>query len=176
MKRMLLSLTLALIATCGARAETASPIKLKAPWLRATPRSAPVAGGYVSIVNTGVLPDRLIGASLPIAADGQVHSMSMVDGVMHMQRLDAGLPIPPGGTIVLTPGGDHLMFIKPTRQLKEGESVEGRLVFEKAGAISVTFVVGGMAAKTAPGAKARDTKGMDHMDRPGMKGMDMSRH
>ena len=161
------------IAICGARAETASPITIKAPWLRATPKSAPVAGGYATIVNTGTTPDRLVGASLPIAAEGQVHAMSMLNGVMHMERLDAGLLIPAGGTIVLAPGGNHLMFLKPTVPLKEGESVKGTLVFEKAGTLPVTFVIGGMAAKSAPGSKANDVKGHDMpgMDMPGMKGM-----
>ena len=171
MRRLLMSTALVLVTAFGARAET--PITVKAPWLRATPKSAPVAGGYATIINTGTTPDRLVGASLPIAADGQVHSMSMANGVMHMERLDAGLEIPAGGTIVLAPGGNHLMFMKPTKPLKEGESLKGTLAFEKAGTISVTFVVGGMAAKSAPGAKAPDIKAQDvkGMDMSGMKGM-----
>ena len=161
---------------------SASGISVTDPWLRATPHSAPVAGGYVTITNTGTSPDRLMGASLPMAPEGQVHSMSMSNGVMHMERLDKGLEIPPGKTVTLTPGGYHLMFIKPTSQLKPGESVAGTLTFEKAGTIKVTFAVAGMAAKAAPGKPApkddmggMDMKGMD-MKGMDMKGMEMKGH
>ena len=162
----------------------AGQIEVTAPWLRATPRGAPVAGGYATIVNHGATPDRLIGASIPMAPNGEVHSMTMANGIMHMARLADGLAIAPGATVTLEPGGNHLMFLKPTAQLKEGEHVTGSLSFAKAGTIDVTFAVAGMAARTAPGAaaapaamsgtemKGAEMKGMD-MKGMGMKGMGM---
>ena len=52
-------------------AEPAAPgIVVTAPWLRATPKNAPVAGGYATITNKGATPDVLLGASLPMAAKG----------------------------------------------------------------------------------------------------------
>ena len=136
-------------AETAAKAQTISVIK---PWLRATPHAAPVIGGYVTLKNTGRTPDRLIGATLPVAPNGEVHTMSMSGGMMHMRRLDDGLEIKPGETVTLEPGGNHLMFLKPTAQIKEGESVKGTLSFAKAGTVAVTFAVGGMAAKSAPAA------------------------
>ena len=143
-------------------------ITIISPWLRATPKGAPVAGGYVTIRNAGGMPDRLIGASLPMAAKGEVHSMSMDNGVMHMRRLDDGLAIAPGQTITLAPGGDHLMFIKPTAPLKVGDKVTGSLTFARMGTIPVTFAVAGMAARTAPGTPEKAPSGHG-----GMPGMDM---
>lgn len=140
----------------------AGTIEVTAPWLRATPKNASVAGGYATIKNTGTMPDRLLGASLPMAPEGQVHSMSMADGVMHMERLAKGLAIAPGATVSLTPGGYHLMFLKPKAQLKEGETVQGALNFEHAGKVVVLFPVAGFGAKAAPGAS-------DMGDMPGMK-------
>lgn len=142
-------------------------ITIAHPWLRATPRSAPIAGGYVTLTNTGPAPDTLVSASLPMASEGQVHTMTMKNGVMEMRRLDDGLAIAPGATVTLRPGGDHLMFLNPKAQLKEGETVEGSLTFKHAGTVPVTFAVGGMAAKVAPGVKAGVPvhEGMD------MKGM-----
>ena len=163
------------VAADSAAPQGAAPgIIVSAPWLRATPRGAPVAGGYATITNKGTAPDRLVGASLPIASSGEVHQMSMDHGVMHMARLDKGLEIAPGATVTLTPGGYHLMFQKPTVQLKQGESLKGSLTFEKAGAIPVTFAVAGMAAKSAPGTSAPmgDMQGME-MQGMDMKGMDM---
>ena len=131
----------------------ASDITVTSPWLRATPKHASVAGGYATITNTGTAPDRLIGASLPMAPKGEIHEMSMADGVMHMRRLDDGLAIPAGATVSLTPGGYHLMFVKPTAQLDEGQSVPGTLTFAKAGKVAVTFPVAGFGAKGPPAAK-----------------------
>ena len=93
-----------------------------------------------------------MGASIPMAPKGEIHSMSMANGIMHMERLDKGLPIPAGKTVELTPGGYHLMFVKPTAQLKEGATVKGELTFEKAGRVVVTFPVAGFGAKQAPAA------------------------
>ena len=87
--------------------------------------------------------------------------MTMANGVMHMQRLDDGLEIAPGATVTLTPGGNHLMFMKPAARLKQGETMKGTLTFAKAGTLPVTFAVGGMAAKAPPGGKA--AAGMDGM-------------
>ena len=146
-----------------------APITVSHPWLRATPRTAPVAGGYATITNHGSAPDTLVSASLPIAKDGQIHSMTMNNGIMEMRRLDDGLVIAPGATVTLRPGGDHLMFINPTAQLKEGESMKGSLTFKKAGTVPVTFAVGGMAARSAPGTKPLSGGMAGH----GMGGMSM---
>jgi periplasmic copper chaperone A len=162
----------AVSAVClGASAQAQTPptpaIQVEAPWLRATPKGAPVVGGYATITNRGATPDRLVGATIPVAAEAQVHTMSMANGVMHMQQLNDGLAIPPGATVTLAPGGNHLMFRKPSRPLKEGETIQGSLRFEKAGAIPVIFAVGGMAAKVAPGAAGPHAGKSTSM--PGMK-------
>ena len=138
------------------------PIKIETPWLRAIPKGAPVIGGYATVTNTGSAADRIVGASIPVAAKAEVHTMTVRDGVMHMQRLENGLPAAPGATVTLAPGGNHLMFFKPTDQIKEGQTVKGTIVFEKAGAVPVTFAVGAIGAKSPPGLHAMS-------DMPGMK-------
>ena len=162
MKARAAAFAFCLFLPCLAVQAAASAIEVTAPWLRATPKNASVAGGYATIKNNGTVPDRLLGASLPMAPEGQVHSMSMNNGVMHMERLAQGLAIAPGATVSLTPGGYHLMFLKPKVQLKEGETVPGTLNFEKAGKVVVMFPVAGFGAKAAPGAH-------DMGDMPGMK-------
>ena len=49
------------------RTYRAGSLTIQAPWIRATPGGAQVAGGYLRIVNSGSEPDRLIGASIPLA-------------------------------------------------------------------------------------------------------------
>jgi hypothetical protein len=69
----------------------AGAIKIEAPWIRATPAGAEVAGGYMKLKNTGKEPDRLVGGSTEIAGKFQVHEMSMSGGMMKMRELDKGL-------------------------------------------------------------------------------------
>jgi len=130
---------------------SASPAPIKAgaltieqPWSRATPAGAQVGGGYLRITNTGKEPDRLTGGSAPVASRIEVHQMSMVDNVMRMKPVDGGLEIKPGETVELKPGGYHLMFMDLKEPLKDGETVNGTLVFEKAGSVAVDFAVRGM--------------------------------
>jgi copper(I)-binding protein len=137
------------ILPIAAQAGAPEPIKIGAlqietPWLRATPGGAKVAAGYLRITNTGSEPDRLVGASMPLAGRGDVHEMSMQDGVMHMRPLAQGLTIAPGDSVELRPGGLHLMFLDVKGALKEGDDMQVTLTFEKAGSIPVTFPVGGL--------------------------------
>ena len=169
MTRLPLALAALALATLPA---CAGDIEVQHAWLRATPKGAPVAGGYATIVNHGSVPDRLVGASIAGVPNGEVHEMSMTNGVMHMARLADGLAIAPGATVSLTPGGYHLMFEKPTAQLKQGQSVTGSLSFAKAGKIAVTFAVAGIGARSAPGTgpmKDMSMKDMPMKDMPGMK-------
>lgn len=143
---------LALVGTHAAVAHdiVAGALRIEAPWIRATPGGAKVAGGYVRITNTGTQPDRLVGGSIPGSGHGEVHEMSMEGGVMKMRPVDGGVPIAPGQTLELKPGGYHVMFMGLTKGLKEGEGVDGTLVFEKAGTVEVHFDVGGIGAGAAP--------------------------
>jgi copper(I)-binding protein len=117
-------------------------LTISAPWTRATPGGAKVAGGYLKITNAGSAPDRLIGGSTDVAGRIEVHEMSMTYGVMRMRQLASGLEIKPAASVELSPGGYHLMFVDLKRRLSQGETVAAKLRFEKAGTVDVTFRVG----------------------------------
>ena len=122
-------------------------ITVEAPWSRATPGGAQVAGGYMRIANGGSAPDRLVGGTMPLAGRAQLHETSMADNVMRMRPLEAGLEIKPGETVELKPGGYHLMFLDLKEPLREGKTVKGTLVFEKAGTVEVEYAVRSIAAR-----------------------------
>jgi uncharacterized protein YcnI/copper(I)-binding protein len=133
--------------------ETAAPqtykagnLVITAPWVRATPRGAPVAGGYLTITKNGREPDRLVGGSFAAAGRFEVHEMSMEGGVMRMRPVADGLEIKPGQTVELKPGGLHLMFMGLKEQLKPGDTVKGTLEFAKAGTVEVAYPVRSMGA------------------------------
>ncbi len=120
----------------------AGALTIEAPWIRATPGGAKIAGGYMKIINTGKDADRLTGGTFPVAGRFEVHEMAMDGGVMKMRHLSKGLEIKPGESVELKPGGYHLMFMDLKQGLKEGESYKGTLVFEKAGKIEIEYKVG----------------------------------
>ena len=121
-------------------------INISLPFTRATLPNAPVAGGFLTIENTGAEPDRLISARSDIAGDTQIHEMAMQGDVMKMRPLANGLEIPAGQTVVLAPGGFHIMFMGLKQTLVEGETITVTLTFEKAGTVDVVLPIEAAAA------------------------------
>jgi copper(I)-binding protein len=135
-------------AATPARAQdfTAGAITIEAPWLRATPVGAKVAGGYMTLHNRGPEADRLIGGSSPVAGSIEVHEMHMDGSIMKMRELPDGLKVPAGGSVELKPGSYHLMLIDLKRPLKEGDRIKATLQLAKAGTVEVELAVRGMGS------------------------------
>ncbi|WP_373353186.1 copper chaperone PCu(A)C [Pseudoroseicyclus sp. CXY001] len=123
---------------------------------RATLPNAPVGGGFLTVENGGETDDVLIAASSPTAGSVELHEMQMDGDVMRMRELEDGLPIPAGETVVLEPGGYHLMLRELEGPLVEGTEVPVTLTFAEAGAVEIVLSVGAINASGATG------QGMDH--------------
>ncbi|XIA63023.1 copper chaperone PCu(A)C [Bradyrhizobium sp. TZ2] len=137
-------------------------------WSRATPTGARVAGGYLTIENTGSAPDRLIGGSGESAGKVEIHEMAMNNGVMTMRPLDKGLAIEPGKTVKLAPGGYHLMLMDLKKPFKQGDKVPVTLEFEKAGKVTLSLDVQGVGAQAPASGDRSGHMDMKH-DHSGMK-------
>jgi copper(I)-binding protein len=83
--------------------------------------------------------EKLVGGSLPMANSVEIHEMAITDGVMKMRKLEQGLEIKPNQTVELKPGAYHLMFTGLREGLKQGQTIKGTLIFEKAGRIEIEF-------------------------------------
>ena len=140
-------------AIAVAQDDQAGAIKIVQPWMRQTPAAAKVAGGFMTLVNTGTTADRLIGGTIVNAARFEVHEMSVTGGVMRMRHLQAGLEIKSGETVVLKPGSYHVMFMDLTAAPQAGQRLNGTLVFEKAGTVKVEYKVEPATASTSGGAE-----------------------
>ena len=133
---------LLLIAPSSAFAETVSAgdIRISGLWVREAPKTAKVGAGYLTIENTGSGDDALVG----IDADFRrvmIHGTSNENGIMKMFHVH-DLPIPAGAKVVLEPGGYHIMFMGIGKTgLRDGDTVEAVLEFERAGDVAVTFPV-----------------------------------
>src|SRR5262249_22317446 len=110
-------------------------LHLAQPWSRATPKGASAGAAYLTVTNNGAAPDRLSCAGSDAAAQCQIHTMSMENGVMKMRPVEGGLEIRPGEMITLKPGGDHLMLTQIKHPLEAGKTVQATLEFEKAGTL-----------------------------------------
>jgi copper(I)-binding protein len=149
------ALAAATSATAAAHEYKFGALVIDHPWSRATPQGAKVAAGYVAIRNTGATPDRLVRATAEVAGRVELHTMSVTNGVMQMRELESGVDLRPGATTTLEPGGSHMMMIDLKRPLKQGETIAGTLVFEKAGEVPIEFKVEGIGSR-----------GPDHGDHP----------
>lgn len=110
------------------------------PWARATPGGAKVGGAYLEIKAAAGRRDRLVGARSPAAGAVEIHNHVNEGGIARMRRVDA-IALKPGASLVLAPGGYHLMLTDLKAPLKEGDLLKLTLVFEKAGEIEVEATV-----------------------------------
>src|SRR5690349_20044250 len=129
MRRTLLALTLLLAATGLAAAEDGG-VRIDRVWSRTTPSGAKAAAVYMTLTSSA--PDRLVGASTPVAASATTHSSASEGGVMRMRAVDA-IPLDPDKPVELAPGGLHVMLEGLKQPLKEGHSFPLTLRFEHAG-------------------------------------------
>ena len=118
---------------------------------------AKTAAGYMGISNEGAEADRLVGVETAAAEKAELHISEInAEGVSTMRHLHDGIEIPAGDTVVLEPGGMHVMLMGLTGTLTEGDMVKATLVFEHAGKVEMEFMV------DPPGGE--DHSKMDHSD------------
>lgn len=122
------------------------------PFAFATPPGAPVAGGYMTIINEGP-DDVLLSAEVDDALAGmvQLHEMTNEDGVMRMSEVESGIPVPSGETVRLEQGGLHVMFMGLGGPLEEGTEFPATLTFRDAGEVEVVFQVEARGSAPAAG-------------------------
>lgn len=84
----------------------------------------------------------LVGASADVAQVIELHThREAADGVMQMVQIEGGIPLPAGEMHELARGGDHVMLMGLTRELKDGDHFDLTLVFEGAEPVVVDVVV-----------------------------------
>jgi copper(I)-binding protein len=108
--------------------------------VRASLGAVPTSAAYLTIVNAGDTPDRLVSVECPCAQSASVHRTQTKAGVSSM---DAAGPvvIPAHGQVSFAPGGLHIMLTGLKTPLKAGEMQRMTLHFEHAGAVGAGFHV-----------------------------------
>ncbi|MDP3383506.1 MAG: copper chaperone PCu(A)C, partial [Phenylobacterium sp.] len=82
MRSLLLLAPLALLAACSPQPAAEAVVTVTDPWCRPAAAGAGAAGCYVGLQAS--VDDRLVAVATPAAARGEIHTMSMDDGVMRM--------------------------------------------------------------------------------------------
>ena len=113
-------------------------VTVKHPWVRTAPAGSASTVAAGKIINQGKEADRLIGASLEGAGTVELYRQGSNKGV---PLTKAGLAIGPGETVVLSTDGTHLRFTGLSKSLDEDTYVDGTLIFEKAGNMTIEFYV-----------------------------------
>jgi periplasmic copper chaperone A len=139
-------------AACAADYNVGS-ITISQPWARATPKGASAAAAYLTVTNNGSAPDRLNCASSDVSSQCQIHTMTMDNGVMKMRPAEGGLDIKPGETVMLKPGGNHVMLMDLKQPLVAGQTATVTLQLEKSGPVKIEFPIVAIGAP-APGASS----------------------
>ncbi len=113
------------------------PIEIHGAWAPAMPPNAVIGAVYMEI--TAHTPDRLVGASSPIAHSVEVHQTFVEEGIARMRPVEA---VSLDGTpFTFEPGGAHFMLIGMSKPLEAGGTIELDLRFEHAGTITVQVPV-----------------------------------
>lgn len=139
MNRLFLAIVAMLIAGVGQA--TAGMLEIGTVQIRATAPGMAVTGGYASITNNGEADDRLVGAAAGFAKKVEIHEMIHDNGVMKMRQRDGGIHIPAGETVMLKPGGLHLMLMGLGETMAPGEMREVTLEFASGHVATVPAMV-----------------------------------
>lgn len=116
-------------------------IDVRAVWMRPHPQGRDVTAAYFTVYLAEGRADRFVGAEIDGAERVELHGHSMDpdNGMMRMHEIGTQ-DISDAGPMVFVPGGRHLMVFG-LAPASEGDTIPGRLIFERAGAVDVVFEV-----------------------------------
>lgn len=122
MKKTLLVLGL-LFAVVASAAETpAQPLLIENAWIKEAPPVAKVHAGYMRITNQTDKTLEITGVTALHYRMAMIHRTVERGGMMSMEHIDI-LSVAPHSTVVLEPGGMHLMLMTPDRVFKADDVV-----------------------------------------------------
>ncbi len=137
--RPLVLFAVALTAACRP-APPVAPIEVRAAWARPAD-SASLTAAYLVVVNHEPSAVTLSAASSPLAGSVTLHETMEMGGLTHMMALEAPQVIAAGDSLVLAPGGKHLMVGALTRALAAGDSLPLTLTFSDGREVRVRAAV-----------------------------------
>jgi len=114
-------------------------------WMRFIIPARPVAG-YFTLANEGSTARELTGASSPGCGMMMIHKSMTDNGANGMTAVER-VTVPAHGKVSFSPGGYHLMCMKPNPQMEEAGSVPVTLTFGDGSTLKADFAVRGAAGR-----------------------------
>jgi copper(I)-binding protein len=109
------------LAACSQDKEHSEPVFQDA-WVRPVPPGMKMTAGFGTLRNPGSEDLVLTSFSSPSFSDVSLHRTERVDGVSKMREVHE-LPVPPGESVKLEPGGYHLMLMMPATEVVPGQVI-----------------------------------------------------
>ena len=120
---------------------SAEQLEISDSWVRSSEMS--VAGGmtgmFMEITNPTSSEITLVGGS-STSGIVEIHETVMGDTGMQMQEINGGVEIPAGGTVMLQPGGFHVMIMGLSEDVVAGDELTVDLEFDGHPNVSVTAI------------------------------------
>ena len=109
-----IALLIALLAPAAEAADPAAAPRVRDAWIALPPPGARVVAGYLVLENRSDTPLRIVGARAAGFLRAELHESYQEGGRMKM-RARPTFDLAAGASLVLAPGGLHLMLFDPAR-------------------------------------------------------------
>ena len=120
---------------------TGNALRVENAWARPSPMQGGNGAVYLTVLNPTNRPDQLLGVSSPVARVAETHETVEKDSVVRMEPRPEGFAIPAQGSLLLKPGGKHIMLVDLVAPLQAGQSISVTLEFEQAGTVALDVPV-----------------------------------
>lgn len=110
-------------------------MEVKQAWVRAAQHNQ-ITAAFIQLQSQA--DNQLIAVHSDVAEFNEIHTHSMVDGMMQMREIDQ-IDLPAGDWVSLQPGGLHLMLINLHHDLLVGEQLPLQLSFANGEQLTFQF-------------------------------------
>lgn len=142
------------VALAGSAADD---IAVHNAYVRAVPPGTPNSAAFMNLMNNGSSDHAIVRAESGISKVVELHTHKMEGGMMKMTPVEK-IGVGANAKTILKPGGLHVMFLGLKQDVKAGDKVEFKLIFEDGSETTVTAPV----KKVMAGMKHDMKKTMKH--------------
>ena len=136
MKRLFATLLLLILIGCSST--TTNEITVSDIWGRSSPMVVENGAFYLTVTNGTEFDDAIVAADSLVCKMTELHTGFVnEDGTMGMHHVDK-IDVPAGETVMLEPGGLHVMCMGMTEEFVEGAVFDIELTFEDNDAMVVS--------------------------------------
>nr|WP_055504209.1 copper chaperone PCu(A)C [Nonomuraea pusilla] len=125
-------------ASPAATAAAAGRLSITDPWVKTTKEGMTAAFG--TLVNDGDADVTVTAGASPLSPKVELHEVVESGGKMVMRPKAGGFVVPAHGRLELKPGGDHIMLMGVTEEVKPGARVAFTLTVKDGAPLQFTAV------------------------------------